>query len=1027
MNLAQYPIENEYSSYLSANSGHSNAYTAPTQTNYFFECAASHESKDHTSDGTNESANGTMLNGVAKGPLHGALDRFAQFFVKPLFLETTLDRELRAVDSENKKNLQSDAWRLSQLAKTLSNPKHPYHHFSTGNLQTLRDGPQRRGVKIRDEFIKFYEKHYSANRMKLVVLGREPLDQLETWVCELFSDVQNKDLPENRWDGIQPLTRDDLNTQIFAKPVMEARSLEIVFPFMDEEDLYETQPSRFISHLIGHEGPGSILAFLKDQGLVNALSAGAQNVCRGSAFFNIEISLTPEGLRRYPDVVKTVFQYIGMMKENPPFKWIHDEIKTMSDVDFRFQQKSPASRFTSRVSSIMQKPLPREWLLSGVSKIRRFDAEGIVQAMKYLREDNFRLMIVSQEYPGDWDMKEPWYGTEYRIEKIPTDVQSEIRKALTAGPSERPESLHLPQKNEFIPTRLGVERREIETRMKAPRLIRNDDRVRLWWKKDDSFWVPKANIKISIRHPLIDATPANFVKAVLFCHLVKDSLIEYSYDAEISGLAYHVSADSTGLYIGVHGYNDKMAVLLEKVLKRVKELEIKSERFEIQKERLSRNYRNWDFQQPYHQISDFTRWLVYEKAFIVPQYASELPHIQIEDVQSFGRELLSQSHVEILTHGNLYKEEAKKIADLVETTLNFRALPRSQWPLKRNIIIPPGGNYTFEHTLKDPANVNQAIEYYLHVGPQQDIHLRGLLQVFAQMTDEPAFDQLRTKEQLGYVVWSGIRITATTMGYRILVQSERNPEYLETRCNAFLLKFKKDLDAMSEEDFEGHKRSVINKRLEKLKNLEQETSRLWSYINSEYYNFYQVDQDVEAIRTLTKKDVQEFFAKFIDPESSTRAKLSIHLLAQDSHSDTPKVDPAEQKAQYVELVGQYLGSAGADVEMTELKQSFGDVDLTDQDAVLKTVKGYIGSALPISKVNEILAATKEVLPQLMVALKIKPPVPKTNGVEEEVIAQKIPTPVLIEDVWQWKAGLRVSEAPVPVTDLKEFEEVEPKL
>ena len=161
----QYPVENEYSSYLSSNSGYSNAYTAATHTNYFFECAAVHESQA-TSDGV---SNGTQTNGVnsaAKGgPLYGALDRFAQFFVKPLFLEDTLDRELNAVNSENKKNLQSDVWRLSQLAKSLSNPKHPYHHFSTGNLQTLKEEPEKRGVKIRDAFIQFYEKHYSANRV----------------------------------------------------------------------------------------------------------------------------------------------------------------------------------------------------------------------------------------------------------------------------------------------------------------------------------------------------------------------------------------------------------------------------------------------------------------------------------------------------------------------------------------------------------------------------------------------------------------------------------------------------------------------------------------------------------------------------------------------------------------------------------------------------------------------------------------------------------------------------------------------
>ena len=98
--------------------------------------------------------------------------------------------------------------------------------------------------------------------MKLVVLGREPLDQLQSWAEELFAGVPNKDLPQNRWDGIVPYAEDELLKQVFAKPVMESRSLDIVFAYQEEESMYETQPGRYLSHLVGHEGPGSILAYI---------------------------------------------------------------------------------------------------------------------------------------------------------------------------------------------------------------------------------------------------------------------------------------------------------------------------------------------------------------------------------------------------------------------------------------------------------------------------------------------------------------------------------------------------------------------------------------------------------------------------------------------------------------------------------------------------------------------------------------------------------------------------------------------
>jgi insulysin len=969
-------------------------------------------------------------------PLYGALDRFAQFFVSPLFLESTLGRELRAVDSENKKNLQSDIWRLMQLNKSLSNRRHPYHKFSTGNLQTLRDEPQKRGVDVRSEFIKFYKQHYSANRMKLVVLGRESLEELERWVVEQFSEVENKDLPQNRWDDVEPFSSENLCTQIFAKPVMDSRSLDIYFPFLDEDNLYESHPSRYISHLIGHEGPGSILAYIKAKGWANGLSAGAMPVCPGSAFFTISVRLTEDGLQQYREVVKTIFQYIAMIKERSPEQWIFDEMKNLAEVDFRFKQKSPASRFTSRLSSVMQKPFPREWLLSGSDLLRKFDPEAIKNALSYLRADNFRLMIVSQHFPGNWDSKEKWYGTEYKVEKVPEDFLSDIRSALTSAPESRISDLHMPHKNEFIPTRLSVDKKEVPQPAKAPKLIRHDDHVRLWFKKDDRFWVPKATVHVTLRNSLVWATPANHVKAKIYCELVKDALVEYSYDAELAGLDYSLSSSIFGLDVSVGGYNDKMSVLLERVLITMRDLTINPDRFKIIKERLTRAYHNAEYQQPYYQVGDLTRYLTAEKTWINEQYAAELEHIQAEDVSAFFPQLLQQNHIEVLAHGNLYKEDALTMTDMVESTIPSRPLPQSQWHVRRNIIFPPGSNYIYERTLKDTENVNNCIEYYLFLGNITDTVLRAKLLLFAQMTEEPAFDQLRSKEQLGYVVWSGARYSATTMGYRVIIQSERTADYLESRIDAFLSGFSQTLETMTEEEFEGQKRSIINKRLEKLKNLGSETSRYWSHIGSEYFDFVQHELDAATLRTLTKPELIEFYRQHIDPTSVTRAKVSIHLNAQSADPVKEPLDPSEEKSKLLSALEGVFSSEDLAVDTAKLaaviKQN--ELSVGDKDGVLTAVQTLLASELklPNDRVQPLLERVKQTLEvhsrRLGVAEARAEGVPSKHTQQTNGINGAGPKkPIYIINVPEFKARLPVSAGPSPVTDLSEFEDFESKL
>lgn len=124
----------------------SNAFTGMDQTCYYFD--------------------------VEPSALSGALDRFAQFFISPLFDPSCTEREANAVDSENSKNLQTDMWRFFQLDKSTSSRSHAYWRFGTGNRQTLWDEPNQRGEDVRKRLIEWCDKHYSANLCKLVVLAK---------------------------------------------------------------------------------------------------------------------------------------------------------------------------------------------------------------------------------------------------------------------------------------------------------------------------------------------------------------------------------------------------------------------------------------------------------------------------------------------------------------------------------------------------------------------------------------------------------------------------------------------------------------------------------------------------------------------------------------------------------------------------------------------------------------------------------------------------------------------------------------
>lgn len=117
-------------------------------------------------------------------------------------------------------------------------------------------------------------------------------------------------------------------------------------------------------------------------------------------------------------------------------------------------------------------------------------------------------------------------------------------KHLTPEPA-----LALPGNNDFIPTNFETTKKEVPVPSQRPDLIENTPLLRLWHKKDDTFWVPRANVWILFRSPLAYANPVNCVKTRLYTDLLKDSMNEYAYDAEVAGLCYNIENQLEGMLV----------------------------------------------------------------------------------------------------------------------------------------------------------------------------------------------------------------------------------------------------------------------------------------------------------------------------------------------------------------------------------------------------------------------------------------------------------------------------------------------
>jgi insulysin len=249
----KYPVESDYDRFIRAHNGKANAYTASDYTLYLFS--------------------------IDPAAYEEALDRFAFFFKKPLFNPSGVDRELSAINQEFAKNFNQDGIRENYVRKALANNQHPFHRFNAGNSTALSKVTQ----KILREW---YQDHYSAHLMHLIVYGPYSIEQLKSWIIEDF-----KDIPSTRKQPSYPqgeaLSNDTLGKIVYIEPVKNIRTLRLTWelppPFSQRKSC---KPEKLISCLLGHHGKGSLLAMLKTEGLADDLRCDDYYCCRSCSSAN---------------------------------------------------------------------------------------------------------------------------------------------------------------------------------------------------------------------------------------------------------------------------------------------------------------------------------------------------------------------------------------------------------------------------------------------------------------------------------------------------------------------------------------------------------------------------------------------------------------------------------------------------------------------------------------------------------------------------------------------------------------------
>ena len=822
LGTSTYPEAGEYQTFIGQHGGSHNAFTAQEHTNYFFE--------------------------IDPAQLEPALDRFSRFFYEPLFTEDYVQREKEAVHSEFRSKYRDDFRRLQYAIKAVMNPEHPASHFATGNLDTLSDTDT---SKVRDELIAFYNQYYSANIMTLAIYGPQSLDELESWATKLFGPIENRNTQLPQYD-MPVFSEGSLPLDMKLNPVQDLLQLNLVFPMDSTLQHYQTKPAHFLGHLIGHEGEGSLLAYLKQQGWAESLSAGLSSDTRSDSVFQISIALTEAGLQNVDDITEQVFAYIKLIRVKGVDQWIFDELKQIDELHFQFQEGRAPVSLVQQLSMNMHVYTPEHYL-KGDYLWENYDAELIKRFLNKLKPNNVLRIVSNQDFTTE--KTDPWFAAPYATRLFDDAALTRFMAPDLA------DGIAIVQPNPFIPQNTDLLEDSADT---IPQLIEHAPGLSLWHQQDMSYKGPQSSLYITLRTPLSQQGAKQQMLLDAWVKLLNDELNSFSYPAQLAGQGYSLYNHMRGLGVRLYGYRDKQDTLLEKVFDEIKHYQADEEKWQQTRQELQRAYQNSLLKKPYERaMAELSRYML-SPSYDESELLDALNQATLDDLVAFQADFWQTLDVVVLGHGNISANQLKQTGNRLQSLL-LKDTKSVEVPRKQVTRLAQG----LTRAKVNAQHKDAAMVLYIQ-GEGETLAERAKAGLLGQMLHAPYYTYMRTERQYGYVVFATPYPMLEQTGLAFIVQSDKtSSDHLLSETERFMQSFELQLLNMNDEAFTAHKQGLIQRLLEKPKNLREKTNDYWREIDRENSQFNTAQSIADEVEKLTKEELHAYYEK--------------HVMAPDSH------------------------------------------------------------------------------------------------------------------------------------------------
>jgi secreted Zn-dependent insulinase-like peptidase len=600
------------------------------------------------------------------------------------------------------------------------------HSISSGTQQGLSQ-------VTRETMLAFFNKYYSADLMKLVLLAARPLDELETLARKHFAGLPRRNTARPRFAS-QIFAPQLLPREIRMKTAKEHQTLSLIFNLPGNPwQKWKSKPLNILSQLLNSRVKNSLLYYLKEQGYISTLNASAMDSSTFNVFFWVDFSLTEKGWRQYREVIGYFFAYVNMLRQNPLPIGFFDEIGHMAQLNVQYADFSGGMASASSLAQLMQLFEPAQFARANL--FFEYEPQKFSALLKEIIPQKLNAFLIGNELQTE--RIEPEFQTPYGVS--PYDAAA-VKSWETASQP----AFGYPPPNPFVPS---IKPFKLPGQRTEPQKIIDQPLIRFYHQQNDRFYQPKTYLKLHFLNPWAKNTLANDALSRLYAKAIGYQLAELEAMGTWAGLHSSLSIDHSGIFLAFFGYSEHLLDYAQRIIERLKlPMELSPSQLEDIKKYILRNLANMRQESPDGQANDALSSLLSPSGFAPEEVAAELVQATRESLQAYASQLFRPAKLRGVSYGTLGEEQVRQFVQKLPSLLAMEGLGKKKEPRWGKILL----DKAYGKVLHVAAN-NACWLKALQLGPVTP-ELDAALQLGSAYLSMDFFNVLRTQQQVGYVV-----------------------------------------------------------------------------------------------------------------------------------------------------------------------------------------------------------------------------------------------------------------------------------